>query len=183
MPDHVLIVHHGKTHDFPVALQCTVGDLKELVAARLFEDRAKENIRIVFRGKLWSDDDSVLADIGVENGSKVMVVAGRAPGMAGPQGEPARGQQWGARLTAWAAAILAVRPLWGLRAAVTGGPALAYDFVRTMFTDDGRVEGPAAARVGVAVPGPHDRPGRSAGGPAARRVGCGCNPGQLRGGH
>ncbi len=31
----------------------------------------------------------------------------------------------------------------GFAGFVLGGPALVYDFVRTMFTDDGMVEGPA----------------------------------------
>eukprot|EP00668_Euglena_longa_P019005 GGOE01023684.1.p1 GENE.GGOE01023684.1~~GGOE01023684.1.p1 ORF type:complete len:184 (+),score=35.34 GGOE01023684.1:74-625(+) len=179
MPEHVLIVHRGQTHEFPIALQCTVGDLKELVVARMFEDRLKEDIRVVFRGKLWSDDSRTLADIGVENGSRVMVVAGRAPGALGST-QASRVGQWVTWLSTKTAAILSAHTMRRMKGVVMGGPALVYDFLRTMFTDDGLVEGPGIARTGIAVPGPYDHPGRNAGGRVSRCAGGGCNPDRLR---
>jgi len=155
MPERIQVVHRGEAQPFPIALTCTLGDLKDLVAARLFGGHSAADLRVVFRGRLLKDDAQRLVDAGVENDSRVMVVQGQGgPRPDASEGQPTlSGRLQGA--VAWAVAALPRPTLRRSADALWGIPALAYDFVRTMFTDDGLVEGPRRPTVGIAIPGPH----------------------------
>ena len=75
MPDHVNIVLRGISHHFPIDLCCTLGDLQDLIVARLLDGQNNMEVHIIFRGKLWKDTCVDLTQIGVKSGDKIMTVA------------------------------------------------------------------------------------------------------------
>ena len=82
MPDSVKIVHKGVTHDFPVDLLCTLGDLKELLLVRLLDNPPDVQVKVSAFPSVFSVGPGVHDSSGTDGRrhSHLCVGAGRGRG-------------------------------------------------------------------------------------------------------